>query len=153
MVRRLSWLAAAVLLAGTAYELALALGAAGVGSQPGDAAAGAEAIRSTAFITMLLGVGIALVAAARGGSVAALLAPAAGLFVTAFFYTDDPYYAPGERRYSDGGAAASWWIFVVLVAALATGLIAWRRPREGATLTALMLLVCLATGLIAGDGH
>jgi hypothetical protein len=148
--RRLIFAVALVLLAGAAYELALALGAAKPGPEPGDEAAGQAVlapILSAAFLA-----GIVVAAGARDRAVAAL-APAAGLLLVAGFYTYDPYYAPGLRRYSDGGAVAASGIFVVLATMLVVGLVALRWPRLGGPLTALALLVCGFTAVIAGDGH
>jgi hypothetical protein len=148
--RTLSWLAASALLAGAAFELALALGASRVGPEPGDDAAGQPIVAPIMALAFLVG----FVAATRGRHrAAALLAPAAGLLVTASFYTFDPYYAPTERRYSDGGFLSAPWIFAVLALSLAVGLFTWRRPRAGGPLTSAMLVVCGLTGLAAGTGH
>ena len=142
-----------MLLAAAGVELALALGAGHVGAQPGDAAPGADAAGAAAAVAMLVGIVLAVLASARGVRATAFLVPLAGLFVAAFFYTEDPYYAPSRHRYSDGGAVAATWIYLVLAAAVIAGGVAWRRPRIGGTLAAVMLLVCLVTAAAAGDGH
>jgi hypothetical protein len=153
VIRRLIWADGVVLVAAAAFELALALGAAHVGSEPGDAAPGAEAASTAASFAMLAGIVLALVGASRDVRWSAALSPAAGLFLTAFFYTDDPYDAPSQRRYSDGGAVASPAIYVVLAACVIAGVVAWRSPRIGGRLVAVALVVCWATTLFAGDGH
>jgi hypothetical protein len=153
VIRRLIWADSVVLLAAAVFELALALGAAHVGSQPGDSAPGADAASGTASAAMFVGVVLASLASSRNVRAAAAFAPLAGLFVAAFFYTEDSYYAPSRHRYSDGGAVASTWIYIVLAAAVLAGGVAWRRPREGGILVALMLSVCWVTALLAGDGH
>jgi uncharacterized membrane protein YbaN (DUF454 family) len=150
MRRRLILAVTALLLAGAAFELALALGAAKPGPQPGDDAAG-EAVVAPVMAAAVL-VGMVVAAAARDRIVAAL-APAAGLLLVAGYYTYDPYYAPTLRRYSDGGAAAPSAIFAVLAIMLVVGVIAFRWPRVGGPLTAFALFVCGFTAVIAGDGH
>jgi hypothetical protein len=153
VIRRLIWADGVVLLAAAAFELALALGAGHVGPQPGDAAPGAAAAGGAASIAMFVGIALAALGSVRRVRATAVLAPLAGLFVTAFFYTEDPYYAPSRERYSDGGAVAATGIYIVLALAVIAGVVAWRRPREGGILVALMLPVCLLTALLAGDGH
>jgi Na+/proline symporter len=150
MWRTLTWIAAAALLAGAVFELALALGASSVGPKPGDEAAGQAIVAPVMGLAFLVG----FVAATLGRDrAAALLAPAAGLLVTASFYTYDPYYAPTQRRYSDRGVLSPLWIFVVLGFSLAVGLFTWRRSRAGGPVTSAMLVVCGITGLLAGTGH
>jgi hypothetical protein len=150
MRRRLILAVTALLLAGAAFELALALGAAKPGPQPGDDAAG-EAVVAPVMAAAVLA-GMVLAAGARDRVVAAL-APAAGLLLLAGYYTYDPYYAPTLRRYSDGGAAAPSAIFIVLALTLIVGAIAVRLPRLGGPLTTAALFVCGFTAVIAGDGH
>ena len=150
MLRTLTWVAAAALMAGAAFELALALGASGVGPKPGDEAPGQVIVATVMALAFLVGFFAATLGRDRA---AALLAPAAGLLVTASFYTYDPYYAPTQRRYSDGGVLSPAWIFVVLGLSLAVGLFTWRRPRSGGPVTSAMLVICGITGLVAGTGH
>jgi hypothetical protein len=140
----------ALLLGGAAFELALALGAAKPGPEPGDDAAGQAVATPVLAAAVLVGMGLAAGARER---VVAALAPAAGLLLVAGYYTYDPYYAPTLRRYSDGGAAAPSAIFLVFALMLAAGLLAFRRPRVGGPLTAFALFVCGFTAIIAGDGH
>jgi len=150
MRRRVLLAVTALLLAGAVFELALALGAAKPGPQPGDDAVG-EAIVAPVLAAAIL-VGVVLAAGTRD-RVAAGLAPAAGLVLVAGYYTYDPYYAPTLRRYSDGGAAAPSAVFAVFALTAVTGLVAFRWPRVGGPLTAFALCVCGFTALIAGDGH
>jgi hypothetical protein len=150
VLQRLTLVAAGLLLAGAAIELALALGAAKPGPEPGDDATGQAVVGPTMFVAFVVGIGAAAVGRKR---VAALLAPAAALLVTVGFYTYDPYYAPSLRRYSDGGAVAPSAIFVMLAVSLGVGLATWRWPRRGGLLTAFALVFCGLVGLAAGDGH
>jgi hypothetical protein len=152
VLKRLIWGDAVVLLAAAAFELALALGAAHVGSGPGDDAPGAAVAVPAGSLRMLIGILLAVIGAARRVRSTAILSPAAGLFLTAFFYTEDPYFAPSRHRYSDGGAATATGIYVVLAAALVAGAVAWRKPRAG-FLVAVALGACWVTALAAGDGH
>jgi hypothetical protein len=98
---------------GAAYELLVALGVIGLGSQPGAAPAGATAIVPLALLALLL-VGGLLLAVAMGGrgwnGWGRLGVPAAGAAAAAFlvtrFYSYDPYYAPYLRRMSEDGLVA-----------------------------------------------
>jgi hypothetical protein len=153
VIRRLIWADGVVLLAAAGVELALALGAGHVGAQPGDAAPGADAADAGFSAAVIAGIALAVLGSSRRVRATAALVPLAGLFVTASFYTEDPYYAPLRHRYSDGGAVAAAWIYIVLAAAVIAGGVAWRRPRAGGLLAAVMLLVCLVTAALAGDGH
>jgi hypothetical protein len=152
MLRLLAWLAVAVLLACAAFELALALGAGSFG--PGGAdVPGAEAVFSIgAVATLLASVVAAGLAARRPSRVAALLAPAAAAFMAAHFFTYDPYFAPQLRRYSDGGAVSPGWVVFVAIVAVAAGALTFFRPRPGAAVTCLVLLLILVTTLFTG-GH
>src|SRR5919197_799209 len=129
-LRALWWLVPGLLLA-AAYEVALALGASGVGAVPGSGAPGEDEVAGAAFITMLIGAVLAPLSGVWNAPRWALasIAPAAAAFVVARFYTYDPYFAPSLRRYSDGGAVSVGWIFVVFVAAVAVGILALRLPR------------------------
>jgi hypothetical protein len=150
MRRRVLLAVTALLLAGAAFELVLALGAAKPGPQPGDDAAGQAVVGPAMAAAVLVGM---IVSAGARERVGAALAPAAGLLLVAGYYTYDPYYAPSLRRYSDGGAAAPSAIFAVLSLMLLVGLVAFRWPRVGGALTTFALFVCGFTALIAGDGH
>jgi hypothetical protein len=150
-MRRTATLAVtAVLLAGAAYELALALGAAKPGPLPGDEAAGGTIVTPVLAAAAVIGI---LLAAGMRDRVVAGLAPAAGLLLVAGYYTYDPYYVPVLRRYSDGGAAAPSAVFTVFALTAVSGVVAVRWPRMGGPLTAFALFVCGFTAVIAGDGH
>jgi hypothetical protein len=153
VLRRLFWGDAVVLYAAAAFELALALGAAHVGSEPGDDAPGGNVAVAAWSLATLAGIVLAVIGATRDVRWTALLAPASGLFLTAFFYTEDPYFAPSRRRYSDGGAVTATAIYVVFAAAVVAGAVAWRKPRGGGFLVAFALGVCWVTTIVAGDGH
>jgi Na+(H+)/acetate symporter ActP len=153
VVRKLIAADGIVLAAAAAVELALAVGAAHVGSGPGDDAPGAEVAVPAGSLAMLVGIALAVLGARRAVRWTAILSPAAGLFLTTFFYTEDPYFAPTRRRYSDGGAVAATGIYVVLAVCVVAGLVAWRKPRVGGFLVAFALGSCWLTTLAAGDGH
>ncbi len=153
VLRPLALGAAGVLLAAAGFELALALGASGIGSQPGDSAPGEGIVGPVAIVALFVGVIVAVRGTWNAERAVSALAPAAGLFVTATDYTYDPYYAPTLRRYADGGAVPVSWIFTLLAISFVVGAFTWRRPRAGAGITALSLLVWVVTLVAAGDGH
>jgi drug/metabolite transporter (DMT)-like permease len=140
-----------VLVAASAYELALALGAGSIGPDPGEDVPGATALRVVGVLAMLAGAG--LVGAKLRPSVAALLAPAAALFVVPFYFTFDPYYAPTERRYSDDGMFPLSWIVAVAAAGLVAGILTRLFPRVGAWATIPALLVLAFTAFLMVGGH
>ena len=76
VLRRLIWGDAVVLYAAAAFELALALGAAHVGSEPGDDAPGASVAVAAWSLATLVGVVLAVIGATRHVRWTALLAPA-----------------------------------------------------------------------------
>jgi hypothetical protein len=153
VLRPLALGAVGVLLAAAAFELALALGAGSIGSQPGDSAPGEGIVGPVAIVALFVGVIVAVRGTRNAERAVSALAPAAGLFVTATDYTYDPYYAPTLRRYADGGAVPVSWIFTLLAISFVVGAFTWRRPRAGAGITALSLLVWAVTLVAAGDGH
>src|SRR6185312_14460196 len=129
VARRILLVSIAVVAAGAAYELLVALGVIGLGPQPGDAPAGATTIVPLALLSLLVTGGVLLVAAIGGRSRIAWermvvpAAAAAAAFLVARFYSYDPYYAPDLRRMSDGGAVAGRWIAFVVAATLVSGLL------------------------------
>src|SRR5215218_8916122 len=155
MTRALRWMVPVALLLAAAYELAIALGAVSIGSEPGEGAPAEEAVELIVLIVMLVGTGLAVVAAGRRASPlpVALYAPAAAAFLVARFYTYDPYYAPTLRRYSDDGNIAPAWIFVYLVGAVAVGVVTWFSPRIGALATAVALFLIALMTIAIGIGH
>jgi hypothetical protein len=153
VVKALALGAAGVLLGAAAFELALALGAGSVGSQPGDSPSGQGIVGPAATVALFVGVIAAVRGTWRAERALSALAPVTGLFVTATDYTYDPYYAPTLRRYADGGAVPVSWIFMLLAISFVVGAFTWRWPRGGAGITALSLLVWLVTLVAAGDGH
>lgn len=155
LTRAVWWLVPGYLLAAAAFELALALTAAGIGPQPGDGPAADGAISLIALFAMLAGVVVVALSfpyVAPRWAVASL-APSAAAFVVAHYYSYDPYYAPTLRRYSDGGAVPPAFVFVMVGAALVAGLLMWRVPRLGAVVTSLALFFLTATYVFAGGGH
>jgi hypothetical protein len=151
MLNKAGWLVVGILVAASAYELALALGVGSVGSEPGQDVPGADAVRFVAVLAMLAGVG--LVAAKLKPPVAALLAPAAALFVVPLYFTFDPYYAPTAQRYSDGGMLPPGWIVAVAVAGLLAGALTWLFPRAEALATIPALLALAFTAVFVVGGH
>jgi hypothetical protein len=151
MLTRAGWVLVGVLVAASAYELALALGAGSIGPDPGEDVPGATAVRVVAVLAMLAGAG--LVGTKLRPSVAALLAPAAALFVVPLYFTFDPYYAPTERRYSDGGMLPPSWIVTVAVAGIVAGVLTRLFPRVGAWATIPALLLLAFTAIFVVGGH
>ena len=155
----LPWLIGIVAV-GAAYESAVALGAIGLGPQPGDPPAGATAIVPLALLALLV-VGALLLAAAlaeRGWNGWGRLAvPAAGAAAAAFlvarFYSYDPYHAPDLRRMSDGGAVAGRWIAFLVAGTLLAGILARRWPRAASAGTAFGVWAIALTAAVAGLGH
>jgi len=144
-----------LLAAATGYEIALAAGALSIGRDPGDGAPGEDAVLASALLVMAIGTILAGLTSSRPAPRAALalVAPASAAFALARFYTYDPYYAPSLRRMSDGGLVNPIWMYGLLVAAVAVGAIAWRRPRSSATLTAACVAICAVTALVESGGH
>ena len=153
MLRPAGWLVIGTLVAAAAYELALALGAGSIGPGPDQGVSGSGAVEAVALLAMLVAAAIAAGYAVRPWRGAALLAPAAAAYLVAFFFTYDAYYAPALRRYSEGGNVAGRWIAIVAAVALAVGVLTMLRPRLGASWTSVILLLVLATSVLAGDGH
>ena len=126
----LSWGVPVVLCAATLYELALALGAVGIGGEPGSGAPGEWAVRLIALLAMLVGCLLAGLAARSDQRLAlAVVAPAAAAFVVARLFTYDPYYAPSARRYADGNDDAVAYSFVLLGIAALTAILSLRTAR------------------------
>ena len=144
----------AVLLAATAYELTLLLWGS-YGSTPGAGVDGEETVAGAAFLTMLVGAFFAFGHALypRAPWAVALFAPAAAAFMIARFHTYDPYYLPTLRRYSDDGGVGDRWILELLVVALVVGVVTRLVPRVGSIATAFLMLLIMATTVLAGAGH
>jgi hypothetical protein len=142
MLNRVGWLVVGILVAASAYELALAL-------RHEISPDGEGFVLLIALVAMLAGAVLVF----RVGWLAGLFAPAAAFFVTARFYTGDPYYEPGFRAYGDGGVVSPVWIFGLLGFATLAGVatLVWRRtaPVESAVVLVLLLL----TALFMGTGH
>jgi hypothetical protein len=142
MIRCLGWVVLGTLVAGAAYELALAL-------RHSISPQGEGWILLAALVAMIAGAVLVFFDVRLPG----LFAPAAALFVVARFYTGDPYYAPYFRAYGDGGVFSLAWVFGLLALALAAGAATqfWRRtaPVESAA----VLLLLAFTALFMGTGH
>ena len=148
------WSVSAVLFAATAYELTLLLWG-DYGSTPGGGVEGEETVAGVAFLTMFVGAFFALGHALypRAPWAVALFAPAAAAFMITRFHTYDPYYLPTLRRYSDDGGVGDRWILEMLVAALVVGVLTRLVPRVGSVATAPLMLLIMATTVLAGAGH
>ena len=151
MLRWAGWLVVGILVAGAAYELALALGAGSLGPEPGEDVAGSTAVHAIAVLTMIAAAALAPFAESRPWP-AALFAPAAAAYLVAFYFTYDPYYAPTLRRYSEGNVGGAW-IVAVAVVAVANGVLTRLQPRLGRFTTSAVLVLVLLTTLLAGDNH
>jgi hypothetical protein len=152
MLRTTGWVVIGLLAAAAAYELALALGAGSIGPEPGDDVAGSGVVHVLALLAMLAAVVLGIGSSMHPWRGAALLTPTAAAFLVSFYITYDPYFAPALRRYSEGNVAGAW-IAGVAIAAIAVGVLTWLRPRRGASLTSVMVLVVFVTTVLAGDGH
>jgi len=160
VARRILLVSIAVVAAGAAYELLVALGVIGLGPQPGDAPAGATAIVPLTLLALLLVGGLLLAAAMAGrrwNGWGRLAVPAAGAAASAFlvarFYSYDPYYAPYLRRMSEGGVVAGRFIAVLVAATLVSGLLVRRWPRAASAGTAVGVWAIALTAAVAGLGH
>ena len=145
----------AALLAATVYELLVAVRAVDLGSQPGEGAPGAGIAGWLAAAGLLAAVVLCamLVPAGRGPVVSALLAPAAGAFLLAYFHTFDPYYLPTLIRYSERDFVPPALVFALAAAALAAGLVTFRRRRLGLILSVPTILACALAAGWSSIGH
>ena len=140
------------LVAAAGYELALALGAGSLGPAPGDGVAGSWVVNFVALLTMVAAAGLAAAFSVHPWRGAPLLAPSAAAYLVAFYFTYDPYYAPELYRYSEGNVGGAW-IAIVAAIAVGAGVLTLLRPRVGAAVSGVVLLVVLVTTVLAGDGH
>jgi hypothetical protein len=144
------------LLAGAAYEAAVALGVLEVGPEPGAEPPGRTVVFTVAELALL---GSALAAAAgapraRGSRVTLTVVPlAAAAFLVARFYSFDSYYAPTMRRMSDDGAIPPGLVWSLAAGCAGASLLLRSRPRRGRALTAPVLFLVALTALLAGTGH
>ena len=142
-----------VLVAGAAYEAAIALEWISIGNEPGEGATASGFVLAVALLAMLAAA-CGCVATVRTGSASfALVAPAAAAFVVARFYTFDPYYAPGLRRASEGGLFPAWWIYGLAALAVAAAGLARVSPRGANALACAVLLVSALTAFAIHAGH
>jgi hypothetical protein len=139
-----------VLVAAAAYELAVALGVIGFGSEPGAGPPGEGVVLACALGAMLAG---ALVSLWPRASFLGVLAPAGAAFLLARYYTFDPYYLPTLRRMSDGGLLPPWLVYGVAGLAAAAGLAVWARVPGGRLLTVTALLGSALLAFVAAGGH
>jgi hypothetical protein len=151
----LIWVVPGILFASALYELALALWANPNGVQPGESYDGSDIATAIAWVTMLVGLFVAIAHAVRPGmrAAVALFAPAATAFAVAQFFTYDPYYFPTLRRYSEGRPGAGAFIAVMVALSLIVATWTYRRPRSGSAATALLLPWLLFGAGLLTDGH
>ena len=146
-----------LLTVAAAYETFVALRVLPMGKEPGQGPYGAGLVMLIALLALLVATITSysyvsgLVAEWR--AVVSLVAPAAAVFVVARFYAFDPYYLPTLRRMSDGGLVTGWWIVAVVAVALLAGFFARVRPRIGALMTSIALLLSAVTAIGEGVGH
>jgi hypothetical protein len=151
MLRVLAWTTTGVLVAGSLYNVALALGAGTAGVRRGDDPALAFPIHFASVLAMLAAFGLSLALVARPYRVVASFAPAVALNVLTFDYTYDPYFSPSLDRYIEH-AGGTLHIYAAVVFALGVGVFAFFQPSAGAAVTALAIpIVALAT--LAYIGH
>jgi hypothetical protein len=72
----------------------------------------------------------------------ALIAPLVGAYLVAHYYAFDVYDGPPYLRNAEAGDMPGWAIFAGASVALATGALAWSRPRPGIVLTVPVCLGC-----------
>jgi hypothetical protein len=146
----------AVLVAATVYEALVALRIVDLGSLPGEAPSGGEAMGVLAAVGLLAAmlVSVALVREGNGApALAALLAPAAGAFLVARFYAFDAYYLPTLIRYADRNFVPPAVVFVLAGLAVGGGLLTLRSRRVGIALSVPAILACALTAWYSGVGH
>jgi hypothetical protein len=158
VARRLVGAALIVLVAGSLYQLAVALKLLDVGDEPGEGPPlDGLFFRVPVYVLVLGGVALVLVALARRHAAALcrsasmralpLAAAAFPLFrATAF----DPHYLPTLKRFWTVNTSP-WALFALVALALGVTVLAVRRP--GATAVALTGVVMVASGVVAlGEG-
>jgi len=145
----------AVLVAGAAYETAVALGWISLGTQPGEGPPFEGLVLVAALIAMLVGalVSFAVSTDGRCSTFVALFGVAAGAFVVARFHGFDPYYLPTLRRYSDEGIFSPGWVYTVAGLGFLASFLCFARPRAGLVLSGAALFVCAFTSTFLGTGH
>jgi hypothetical protein len=144
-----------VIVVGTAYETAVALGWIPLGDVPGEGPRLHGIVRLASMLAMLTGAVLSWVLAAKGRITisASLLAVAGAAFAVAAYYTFDPYYLPTLRRYSDDDSFPAVWVYSIALAALVASLLCLMRSRFGLLLTGPVLLLCVFTSFFLGVGH
>lgn len=153
---RFGGLLVAILLCAAGWELAVALRWVSLGHEPGEGAMGEGIALAAALVAMLAGViySAAKVFRDRAATRADVaLAPAAAGLTAARFYSFDPYYAPDLHRFSDGGLVGPAWVYALAAASLLVASLIRLRVSGAVGLTALLLLLCMATVLLEGAGH
>jgi hypothetical protein len=141
----------AVIVVGTAYEAAIAVGWIPIGSAPGEEAGGQALVLPATGLAMLVGIAVAIFSAGRNRIVAAL-APATAAFMVARFYGFDPYYAPSLLRPSETGGISPLWVWTLVVVSLMVAAITLREPRLG-FLNAPVMFLCAVTAMFVDIGH
>ena len=143
-----------VLLAATLYEALIAFQVIELGSQPGDGAPGERTVALIAVLAMLVGSGLAVVAAA-GARVpfVPVIAPAAAAFLVARFYAFDPYYLPDLRRFSEDGMLPPALVYGVFALAVGAALLTLANRRLGAALSVPVILACALLAQVVVGGH
>jgi hypothetical protein len=151
MLRVLAWAATGILVLGSVYNIALALGAGAGSVRRDDDPLLAFPVHLASFLAVLVVFALSLALVARPHRVVACFAPAVALNALTFDYTYDPYFSPSLDRYIEH-AGGTGHIYAGVVFALVVGAFAFFQPRPGAALTALAIpIVALAT--IAYIGH
>jgi hypothetical protein len=142
-------------VAGAAYEAAVALEWVSLGTLPGEEPRYQGFFLSAALVAILAGIIVSFVLAVRDRSnrFVALLGAAAAAFVVARFYGFDPYYLPTLRRYSDGGGFSPTWVYAVALVAVLASVLCFTRPRAGFIVNVPALLLCAFTATFVGLGH
>ncbi len=148
----------APILAGAAYEAAIATGIIGLGSAPGEGARGGGLL--TFAIFALLGAGVLFVAAAiarplRDGLAASFVIAidvAAFVLALARWLSYDSYYAPTLRRLSDGWISGEVLLLLAGIVAAAV-IVTVLRLRAGLLVSTVAVLACALLTVIAGAGH
>ena len=153
----ITWVVVVVLLAVTAYEVAVALEWISLGSDPGDDAPGQAVVTIAAFLALGVGMGLGIAGALRRGSVprwpTVLIPVAAAAYLVGHYYAFDSYYLPTLRRFSDNGSIAARWVYGLAGVALVVAGVIAVAPRIGLTLLPFVLFLCGVFVVGGGIGH
>jgi hypothetical protein len=154
--RRLVAAALVVLVAGSLYQLAVAVGLLSLGDDPGEGPP-LDGLFFLVPVSVLIAGGVALVlgvlapsqtAALSGRTPFRALPIAAAAFPLCRALAFDPYYLPAEERFR---GVEPMWLFLLALLAIGATALSVRRP--GPAAVGLTAVVMVASGIVAvGEG-